>query len=169
MIELGVHPVDGAVAALALGSVTPHVHVVVHVTSVTVRRNAVKDLILMAIATRGRNVPTGQRESGRVMVEPRLLPVELVVTILAGSPHLALVNVLVPMAARARAGSSRPLGPGLMAVGAQGHVVCSAQLKIRPGVVEYRKVQPHDVRIPPLVIRMTGDALVVARIGMATM
>ena len=167
MIELR-FPIRRTVATLALSSVAPQMHIVIDMAAAALGRNAVKDLILMAIAARYGTVPPGQREGGYVVVEPRVRPVRLVMAVAASALHLTLVNILVRMTAGARARSRGPRRSGLITIGTERHVVDPTKYEIGPRVVEYRKIERDDIRVPSLVIRVARRALAVGHIGVTT-
>ncbi len=119
VVELRVDPVGSAVTALALRPIATPMHVVVDVTGVAVGCYAVKNLILMAIGASHRAMSTGKRKRGHIVIEARVLPGGFVVAIVASAVHLTLMDVIVCMTVHTRAGRGRPLGAGIVTVGAE--------------------------------------------------
>ncbi len=97
-------------------------------------------------------VATGEEEIRRRMIESRILPTSLVVTVIAGGAHLQKMNIILRMAADAGIRSLTTRSSKRVAIGAEQHDVCASQHHVRPAVIESFIVRVDNVGLAAFVV-----------------
>lgn len=166
VIEARVMPVSGIVTALALLAAATVVCIVRLMASEAIGWRVRERSVLVTIQACGFPVLAKQRKFCGVVVKLCVFPFGRLVTRRAVVIHRIFVRFVVAVtidAVRQRFPMFLIVG---MTVAAPGFEVCTGDIEVSEGVVEFVFDQNNDVGIAAVVIRMAGRALVVAGLRM---
>lgn len=159
MIERYRSPAGRRVAVLALWAVATFVYVVGAMAPDTGTGDCGVEAVVVASRTGYVRMQAGELEVRHGMIEPPSLPVALVMAVAADFTEPAFMHVFHCMA---RDAGIRCITIGivrLMAIRATRQQVRTHERKVRVVVIEGADVEVDDLRVTPLMIGMTGRAL----------
>jgi hypothetical protein len=171
VVEPRVLPIRGRVTAFALRAVEPHVLVVLAVAAYAgVGRSLVVLVDVAAHALVERRVRAGQCVARReLVIEAHVRPARFRMAVRARFAEIAEMPIVVAVTTDALRLGRVEGRFRRVAVDAHEVGVLAEQLEVSEPVIERALVEPQDVGVPALVIRVAGGALLVRHVRRVAM
>jgi len=149
-------PLVGIVTIATLGTEASLVHVRADMAGGAVAGRLLEPLVGVAQTACHVFVCSLEAELGGVVVEGRLLPVRILVTGRAILAEASAVHIVALVAGNTFETRLAMLLFCDMAIGTRNRHVGALQRVVRKAVIEGRGIQPHDIRLPAPVVRVTA-------------
>ena len=169
MIEAGIAPFVDAMASLAPLAVSPPMNILKLMTGSTGGGCGLVALPGVAGSAGDIAMRPKERKIRAAMVELRLPPRRLGVTIGASLPQLTLMRIVLFMTGSARPRRFMVWGFGHMAIGTSGAAVDTAQREVGKIMIECIRVEANDIGIPAFMVGMTMLAIGLGHLSPAAM
>jgi len=155
MVKARFFPASGVVAGRAVSSSPTTMHVISHVTGVTLRRRALKCRITMAAFTGYRPVRSGKREVSRRMIKFHFAKCAGRVAGSAVRTQLAVVHISRFMTAHTGGGSRTQFAASAMACITGDRRMTPGERITTQHVIKRLAIKAYNVSFSALMIRMT--------------